>query len=149
MKVGIPRSLMFHKLGYLWTKFFENLNIDYINELSLYIKRYKNIEPWCIGICCDSKKGEAHKKNWIKLIAKIKSTLEINDYILDKYFGKKLTCNVNDLIEYKSYLYQYKLNFLNLVILLLNQYDYTDLNYNHDYHISNTFGSYCFFQKYF
>ncbi len=30
MKVGIPRSLMFHKLGYLWTKFFENLNIDYI-----------------------------------------------------------------------------------------------------------------------
>ena len=79
-----------------------DLNIDYINELSLYIKRYKNIEPWCIGICCDSKKGEAHKKNWIKLIAKIKSTLEINDYILDKYFGKKLTCNVNDLIEYKS-----------------------------------------------
>ena len=30
MKIGIPRSLMFHKLGYLWIKFFENLNIDYI-----------------------------------------------------------------------------------------------------------------------
>lgn len=30
MKVGIPRSLMFHKLGYLWMKFFENLNIEYI-----------------------------------------------------------------------------------------------------------------------
>ena len=30
MKVGIPRSLMFHKLGYLWMKFLENLNIEYI-----------------------------------------------------------------------------------------------------------------------
>lgn len=30
MKIGIPRSLMFHKLGYLWTKFLENLNIEYI-----------------------------------------------------------------------------------------------------------------------
>jgi len=30
MKIGIPRSLMFHKLGYLWIKYFDNLNINYI-----------------------------------------------------------------------------------------------------------------------
>ena len=30
MKVGIPKALFYHKYGYLWEKFFDNLGISYI-----------------------------------------------------------------------------------------------------------------------
>ena len=99
-KVNIEKDIFFETN---FGKFYiPNLNFDNINELKLYIDKYNSLESWCVNICCDGKKGGAYKKRWITLISKIKSTVEINEHILDKYFGKSLTCKIEDLIPNKN-----------------------------------------------
>ncbi|MEG0022251.1 MAG: AAA domain-containing protein [Bacilli bacterium] len=106
-----------------------NLNFDNINELKSYIDKFKLLEPWCINICCDGKKDGAYKKQWTTLISKIKLTSEINEYILDKYFGKSLTYEIEDLNNNKNSIVKLKEIFeknkkLNKLNLLFN----SDLN---------------------
>lgn len=84
-------------------KFYINkLDENSIRNLSEYIDNYKQCEEWAINICCDGKKGGAYKKRWSTLIQKIQSTVKVNENILDKYFGKTITENIDVLVENKE-----------------------------------------------
>ena len=84
-------------------KFYINkLDENSIRNLSEYIDNYKQCEEWAINVCCDGKKGGAYKKRWSTLIQKIQSTVKINENILDKYFGKTITENIDVLVENKE-----------------------------------------------
>ena len=73
-------------------KFYINdLDETSISNLSEYVNNYKQYEDWVINVCCDGKKGGVYRKKWTTLIQNIQSTIEINETILDKFFGKTIT----------------------------------------------------------
>lgn len=90
-------------------KFYINdLEENSIRSLSEYIDNYKQCEKWAINICCDGKKGEGYKKRWKNLIEKIQKTTEINENILDNYFGEAITEDFAILIENKDLILKLK-----------------------------------------
>ncbi len=90
-------------------KFYINdLDETSISNLSEYVNNYKQYEDWVINVCCDGKKGGVYRKKWTTLIQNIQSTIEINETILDKFFGKTITEDMDILVENKALIIKLK-----------------------------------------
>lgn len=105
-----------------------NFYVPELNEVDIialkdFISKHHNCDEWCKNVCCDGKKGGAYKKQWLTLIEKIKEVSNLNEYIVENYFGKIITCDMNELLKksklitklYEILLKGKKLNKLNLL----------------------------------
>ena len=79
-----------------------NCNANDIAELRKYISSFSNVDSWKKAVCCDGKRGGAHKKRWIDLINEIKATSKESEKFLYNHFGKKVsTKNNKNVCDYK------------------------------------------------
>ena len=69
----------------------------------------KEEQEWTKVICCDGKKGGAHKKRWETLINEIRTTNKINENFVSNYFDKKIVVKSdNNICNYKESLIKLK-----------------------------------------
>ena len=85
-----------------------DLDGEKLNALAEFIKKYKNTELWCRNICCDGRKDGAHKKRWKTLIKDIRNVVELNESIIDNYFGKKISCEIGELLNNENLIIKLK-----------------------------------------
>lgn len=79
-----------------------NYKTNDITELRNYINIFSNFDNWVKAVCCDGKRGGAHKKRWLDLINEIKTTSKISENFIYNHFGKKVsTKNNSDVCDYK------------------------------------------------
>ena len=80
-----------------------------IAKLKNYISEFKEEQEWTKVICCDGKKGGAHKKRWETLINEIRTTNKINENFVSNYFDKKIVVKSdNNICNYKESLIKLK-----------------------------------------
>ena len=82
--------------------YINNLDENSVNDLKKYISNFENNEEWSRNVCCDGKIGGAYKKRWTTLIQKIQNTTKISENILDNYFGKTITYDLDILKNNKD-----------------------------------------------